>query len=83
MPKVFFKIVSVDFRDRHTIEGYGFIRISQKPGCFVHHLETWKPAVEFDSKLTNFLVGGCPELDDIQYLYHTDVSSSNSETNCI
>jgi Meckel syndrome type 1 protein len=75
MPKLYFKVVSVDLSDRHKIEGYGHVQLPRKAGHYQHTLSTWRPSIGFESRLKSFLVGGCPELDDIQYLYQSDVHS--------
>ena len=74
MPKIFFKVMSVDVWDRHAVVGYGFITLSLSPGSFDVELETWKPFLSYESFNKSYFVGGSPELEDVQdiLLYQVD-----------
>ncbi|KAJ3048752.1 Pleiotropic negative transcriptional regulator, partial [Rhizophlyctis rosea] len=66
-PRLYFQVNSVDYWDRHTVEGYGYIDMPRTPGCYSFDVQTWRPFGTFKSRLESFFIGGSPELEDVTY----------------
>jgi Ciliary basal body-associated, B9 protein len=67
MPKMFFKVVAVDMMDRHSVEGYGYLKFPNSAGTYMEQIHTWKAEVNAESRIRTYFVGGCPELEDLEY----------------
>jgi hypothetical protein len=66
-PSIYFKIKSVDIWDRHTVIGYGFIKLPIAAQREEIEIKCWKPTLHFQSRLKNFFVGGCPDIQDLKF----------------
>lgn len=80
MPILIFKVMSVDWMDRHSIEGYGYHKISSLPGTYHKILPTWKASLDNRSQIKSFFVGGCPELEDQTYPFLPTVNNTSRLT---
>lgn len=73
MPRIVFKVMSVDTCDRHLVQGYGYTAIPSIPGFYNESISTWKPELTTPMQLKSYFVGGCPELEDLAYPALIDV----------
>jgi len=66
---VLLEVSSLDYWDRHRIEGYGFADLPCQPGAHELTVNTWRPSgFRVLDKMKRFFVGGAPEIDDISYV---------------
>uniref|UniRef100_A0AAY5EAZ6 MKS transition zone complex subunit 1 n=1 Tax=Electrophorus electricus TaxID=8005 RepID=A0AAY5EAZ6_ELEEL len=65
-PVLYFKVLSLDFWQRHRTEGYGYLVIPSTPGYRRVTCPTWRPLQTGTvAELRRFFIGGAPELEDI------------------
>ncbi|KAK1787530.1 hypothetical protein P4O66_016032, partial [Electrophorus voltai] len=65
-PVLYFKVLSLDFWQRHRTEGYGYLVIPSTPGYHRVTCPTWRPLQTGTvAELRRFFIGGAPELEDI------------------
>ncbi|KAH6581481.1 hypothetical protein BASA50_005142 [Batrachochytrium salamandrivorans] len=76
---VLLKIRAVDSWDRHTVVGYGAVRIPSQPGHYRQEVGTWCHVPPPINKMTSFFLGGSPDIQDLTYL--RDVSLQTKVVN--
>ncbi|XP_076866759.1 tectonic-like complex member MKS1 isoform X2 [Brachyhypopomus gauderio] len=65
-PVLYFKVLSLDFWQRHRTEGYGYLVLPSTPGYHSVTCPTWRPLQTGTvAELRRFFIGGAPELEDI------------------
>ena len=52
-----FTIFSLDHHGRSSIEGYGFTDLPKLPGYYNIEVQTWKPKLNNEQKLSEFFLG--------------------------
>jgi len=65
-PKLFLKVCSYDYWDRHRVIGYGWVSLPQTPGHHKLTVTTWYPRGTRQAQLRSWFIGGSPEVQDIQ-----------------
>ncbi|XP_066492194.1 tectonic-like complex member MKS1 isoform X2 [Tiliqua scincoides] len=67
-PVLYFAVQSLDFWQRHRVEGYGFVVLPAVPGAHTVTVSTWRPVEPGTcSELQRYFIGGSPELEDMTY----------------
>ncbi|KAJ6655713.1 hypothetical protein lerEdw1_004766 [Lerista edwardsae] len=67
-PVLYFEVLSLDFWQRHRVEGYGFVVLPAVPGAHTVTSSSWRPVgPDACSELRRFFIGGSPELEDVTY----------------
>nr|XP_048679881.1 Meckel syndrome type 1 protein isoform X3 [Caretta caretta] len=68
-PVIYFEVLSLDYWQRHRVEGYGSVVLPAAPGFHTLTAPTWRP-IELGtvSELRRFFIGGSPELEDMTYI---------------
>ncbi|KFV97243.1 Meckel syndrome type 1 protein, partial [Eurypyga helias] len=68
-PILYFEVLSLDFWQRHRIEGYGSLELPASPGLHMLTIPTWRPVkLGTVAELRRFFIGGSPELEDLTYI---------------
>eukprot|EP01135_Chromosphaera_perkinsii_P008119 Nk52_evm35s1129 gene=Nk52_evmTU35s1129 len=66
-PKIYFEVGSIDFFDRHRVEGYGNINIPLDPGVTSKSIKTWRPVGDLNSQMRRMFIGGDAQLSDVTF----------------
>jgi hypothetical protein len=66
-PKIYFKLISLDNKNRQQTVGYGDLKLLQESGSHFVEIKTWKPKLHFQSSLKSYFLGGGPDLDDLKF----------------
>ena len=74
-PKLLVQINSVDWWERHRIEGYSYINIPIKTGNMSLDLPCFKPKEDIYMKIFSFFLGGSRKIPELKDLFRT--ASSN------
>jgi len=74
-PKLLIQINSVDWWERHRIEGYSYISIPIKTGNLSLDLPCFKPREDTYMKIFSYFLGGSRKIPELKELFKT--SSSN------
>lgn len=61
-PKVHVQVWHQDSFGRNELYGYGFVHIPTSPGTHDIQCPTWKPAGSWTEQVTQYFVGGGPQL---------------------
>ncbi|XP_033095369.1 B9 domain-containing protein 2-like [Anneissia japonica] len=71
-PKLNFQVYHQDSYGRSELHGYGFCHIPTSPGT--HDLEcvTWRPAGSYRDQITQFFLGGGPQLRNPDMVYSAE-----------
>ena len=77
MPTIYFQVNSLDYWERHRVEGYGMLKIPTDPGSYQTYIQTFRPVGSFVHELRRFFVGGGPMLTDRKAI---DVSAHKNVT---
>lgn len=77
-PKLLIQINSVDWWDRHRIEGYSYINIPIKTGNFSLDLPCFKPKEDIYMKIYSYFLGGSRKIPELKELFK---ASSSNELN--
>ena len=83
-PYMLFQVNSVDWLNRHRIEGYGFVRMSVEAGTHDILIQTWKPRSSLDTQVHQFFLGGSiriMKLEEIVRSYHIDQNGERDIVN--
>lgn len=68
-PRILLEVGSLDYWDRHRIEGYAYVDLPSNPGSYEMDVSTWRPVGRgLVDKMKRFFIGGPPEIDDITYV---------------
>ncbi|XP_013400038.1 B9 domain-containing protein 2 [Lingula anatina] len=69
-PKIHFQVWHQDSYGRNELYGYGFCHIPMSPG--IHDIEcpTWMPKGTFREQISQFFLGGGPQLRDPDFVYN-------------
>lgn len=69
-PKIHFQVWHQDSFGRNELYGYGFCHIPTSPG--IHNIEcpTWRPAGTFREQISQFFIGGGPQLKNPDLIYN-------------
>lgn len=55
------------------MQGYGYLNMaSHVPGCRTHSVETWRPLPTARQRVSEYFVGGAPELEDDAYVAYPE-----------
>eukprot|EP00731_Ephydatia_muelleri_P023322 Em0015g905a len=67
-PWVLIQVASLDYWERHRVEGYGFLNLPNAPGKYEFTVHTWRPCGSVRDKMARYFVGGVAEIADISYI---------------
>ena len=71
---MYFEVNSLDYWDRHRIEGYGYLILPRNPGSYKLNIETWRPHGTFYEELSRYFIGGGPLLPDKKLVYIKNIN---------
>jgi hypothetical protein len=66
-PKLYFEVFSVDYWDRHVLQGYGYSFIGARD-VDILTVKTWRPKGDYKDQLRSFFIGGSREFEDLSYI---------------
>ena len=67
-PSLLFEVFEKDSWERITMQGCGFLQIPNTPGTHIVETQTWKPSLDYRTRVFEFFLGGLirpKRLDDI------------------
>jgi Meckel syndrome type 1 protein len=64
---MYFEVFSVDYWDRHVLQGYGYSYIGSKDVNTLT-VKTWRPKGDYRDQLRSYFIGGSQELEDLSYI---------------
>ena len=74
-PKLLVQINSVDWWERHRIEGYTYINTPIKTGIFSLDLPCFKPKEDTYMKIFSYFLGGSRKIPELKDLFKTESSN--------
>ena len=74
-PKLLIQINSVDWWERHRIEGYTYVNIPIKTGNFSLDLPCFKPKEDTYMKIFSYFLGGSRKIPELRELFKTESSN--------
>ena len=63
-PQIFFEVGSAGSWGRHYVEGYGYMKLPNRPGTYNECVSTWKPHGSIRQQMEDFFLGGSRHLSD-------------------
>ena len=61
-------MASLDYWERHRVEGYGFLELPNAPGKYELTVPTWRPCGSVREKMARYFVGSAAEIVDVSYI---------------
>lgn len=72
-PALVIQVHSFDRMERSAVQGYGYLNMaSHVPGCRTHAVETWRPVPTTRQQISEFFIGGAPELESDTFVTYTE-----------
>nr|CAB3225025.1 B9 domain-containing protein 2-like [Phallusia mammillata] len=68
-PRIHVQVWRQDSLGRSELYGYGFVHVPTSPGTHKIECVTWRPIGTMQEELTQFFVGGCPQLKNADLIY--------------
>lgn len=68
-PKIHFQVWHQDSFGRNELYGYGFCHVPTSPGTHKISCPTWRPAGTFREQVSQYFVGGGPQLKNPDLIY--------------
>lgn len=79
-PRLLIEVSSVDFLNRHRVEGYGHVPIPLMAGPSLDTIRAWRPEGSLRNRMKSYLLGGSTDLRDVRY---TAIASSETEADAL
>lgn len=78
-PCLLFKVCTLDRLDRYTVEGFGYVDLSQlNLGAAVHVVPTWRPMPSVSEAVQEMFLGGARELDGWDFVKGTALAKASA-----